>query len=360
MLRVLFILLAASLTALDRITVDDGSTVECTIISQSAESVTFEVNGEQRTLPKSDIKNIELDIDVDKFYNAAVNENDREKKKRYLKRSIELFPASKKNRELLAAIEQEEAAEAARQRESEAAQRRERNALLPFGIGAHINGGYGMGIGSMFVSTPFGGIGIDALFAVTRSVSVLAFFNYSLSVSGAEGTAYGIQYRAVTTAHTLSLGALALWHITSQWYAGGGLAYVQTVSASTAFVTNGSAFTITPDIVIGHAAVHAVGGFRFDLGIVSLPVELDIIVHITAPLTVDIVPKIGVLYRFGGVSVPGAAAAMTDDERIAAGIALAKQKRYREAIVQWEMIAPQSALYERAQANIEKAKKLPE
>ncbi len=90
------------LPALDRLTFDDERTHSVTIIRQSRDRITFiDAEGKTNTLFKAEIKRIEPGFGEDRFYEAAVEETNAEKKINLLRRSVERFPRETKNHDLL-------------------------------------------------------------------------------------------------------------------------------------------------------------------------------------------------------------------------------------------------------------------
>jgi hypothetical protein len=95
LVRLLLVLLslASGLFALDRVTLDDGSSVTGQVLDQNAEIIQF-FDGKKttNTIYKADIKNIALSVSEDKFYATAIEETNFEQQLFYLKKSIQRFP----------------------------------------------------------------------------------------------------------------------------------------------------------------------------------------------------------------------------------------------------------------------------
>ncbi|MEK6795268.1 MAG: hypothetical protein AABZ39_10850 [Spirochaetota bacterium] len=96
----LFILTILSFTviAADRIVLENNEIIECTVLSQTKDTVTYEKNGQSTTIEKSQIKKLELDTEVDKYYRAARETSDNAKRILYLEKSVAQFPNSGTNR----------------------------------------------------------------------------------------------------------------------------------------------------------------------------------------------------------------------------------------------------------------------
>lgn len=92
------------LSALDRIALDSGEVFECEIVSQTRESITYRRDGVTAAVDKTQVKKIELDIEVDKYLNAALTSDDMQQKENYLRRSIETFPGRSRSRAELAVL----------------------------------------------------------------------------------------------------------------------------------------------------------------------------------------------------------------------------------------------------------------
>ncbi|MBI4977278.1 MAG: PEGA domain-containing protein [Spirochaetes bacterium] len=114
---ILFVLIISlPLLAKDRITLDNGDIIECSIVSQTNDMLTYAQNGVQKQLDKSKLKKLELDIDIDKYYLAAMQESDPKLKLLYLRKSKTHFPENTKSRAQLSQLlvlkgERKEAAE---------------------------------------------------------------------------------------------------------------------------------------------------------------------------------------------------------------------------------------------------------
>ncbi|MBI4977381.1 MAG: hypothetical protein HZC28_07870 [Spirochaetes bacterium] len=100
----LIICAACFVDAADRIILDDGTVIVGKVISQTKESVTYQKDGTTAVVEKARIKKLELDVEVDKYYLAAVDESSADKKIMYLLRSIEQFPDSERSRAMLARL----------------------------------------------------------------------------------------------------------------------------------------------------------------------------------------------------------------------------------------------------------------
>ena len=81
-----FIYLISSIFAVDRITLNDGRELMVFIRSQDKEKVVFDYQGSIFSRPKEQIKTIKLDVDIDKYYLAAIKSKDYKKKGIYLKK----------------------------------------------------------------------------------------------------------------------------------------------------------------------------------------------------------------------------------------------------------------------------------
>lgn len=95
---------AALLPAIDRITLDDGTTVDCRIIRQSDNDIVYQKDGKNVTVKKTSVAEIVLDFGVDKYYLAANSAKTLEERTNYLVRSVEHFSNADYNRIALARI----------------------------------------------------------------------------------------------------------------------------------------------------------------------------------------------------------------------------------------------------------------
>ncbi len=104
LLAALLLLFPAVCGAVDSIVLETGATIECKIIRQTGEEIVYEKDGKTVTLRKSDVRSIDLDTDIDKYFKAAENADSAEKKILYLTKSIQNFPDRDANKLTLAKV----------------------------------------------------------------------------------------------------------------------------------------------------------------------------------------------------------------------------------------------------------------
>ncbi|HBE02799.1 MAG TPA: hypothetical protein DC049_10050 [Spirochaetia bacterium] len=89
---------------IDCITLTNGTKLQCIIINQSQNSVTYLENWQTKSVDKYEIASLEYNINTDKFYQAALAVEDEQKKINYIKLSIKNFPNEDYNKLFLAAL----------------------------------------------------------------------------------------------------------------------------------------------------------------------------------------------------------------------------------------------------------------
>ena len=96
-----FFIFAASLSfgySIDRISFDNGTSIEVQVLEQNKSFVRYlDSNGKTNTLYKNEIKKLELGANLDKFYDAAMEETDPDAKINYLVKSTQRFPNERYN-----------------------------------------------------------------------------------------------------------------------------------------------------------------------------------------------------------------------------------------------------------------------
>ncbi|MBL8993693.1 MAG: hypothetical protein JNM63_10155 [Spirochaetia bacterium] len=102
----LFILgLSTGAYAIDRLLLDDWTTLDVRIINQNAESVTYiQEDGTTNTVSKAEIRGIQLNVAEDKFYAAAQEEADPDRQLLLLKKSTERYPKDRLNFNMLVRV----------------------------------------------------------------------------------------------------------------------------------------------------------------------------------------------------------------------------------------------------------------
>lgn len=83
------LILVAPLFSVDKIVFQDGESLEGQFVSQDATSVTFSTNGVSFQISRAEIQSILLDTKTDKYLLAAKQTTDPERKKTYLKKSLD-------------------------------------------------------------------------------------------------------------------------------------------------------------------------------------------------------------------------------------------------------------------------------
>jgi len=93
----IFILFNLSFS-LDKITFSDNSIVFCKIIEQTKEYLVYIKGDQELSALKVDVRVVELDYDMDKFFKASMKLVDVDKKEDYIKKSLTSFPDAKYNK----------------------------------------------------------------------------------------------------------------------------------------------------------------------------------------------------------------------------------------------------------------------
>ncbi len=101
----LLLLSAVPLFSIDRLLLDDWTTLDVRIINQNAESVTYvQEDGKTNVVSKAEIRGIQLNVAEDKFYSAALEESDPDRQILLLKKSTERYPKDRANINLLVRV----------------------------------------------------------------------------------------------------------------------------------------------------------------------------------------------------------------------------------------------------------------
>lgn len=100
-----FICLSGGLFAVDRLLLEDWTTLDVRIINQNSESVTYiQEDGTTNTVSKAEIRGIQLNVAEDKFYAAAQEETDPDRQLVLLKKSTERYPKDRLNFNMLVRV----------------------------------------------------------------------------------------------------------------------------------------------------------------------------------------------------------------------------------------------------------------
>lgn len=97
--------LSGGLFAIDRLLLEDWTTLDVRIINQNSESVTYvQEDGTTNTVSKAEIRGIQLNVAEDKFYAAAQEETDPDRQLLLLKKSTERYPKDRLNFNMLVRV----------------------------------------------------------------------------------------------------------------------------------------------------------------------------------------------------------------------------------------------------------------